>query len=137
MFLSQVSHLFNKCIGLCPYPYYKFSDKDITHIFTALLCYFFLLVSINTIAVRLPINSAINSTDIPIHNLVFPFSGAGSITVGVGVGSNVCCGVGVGVGVEVGIKVGVGSSVGVKVGVGIGVGVGVGGGVWEQVGSVS
>ena len=31
MFLSQVSHLFNKCTGLCPYPYYKFSDKDITH----------------------------------------------------------------------------------------------------------
>ena len=31
VFIAQVSHLFNKCIGLCPYPYYKFSDKDITH----------------------------------------------------------------------------------------------------------
>ena len=32
VFIAQVSHLFNKCIGLCPYSYYKFSDKDITHL---------------------------------------------------------------------------------------------------------
>ena len=74
-----------------------------------------MLVSINTIAVRLPANNAINSTDIPIQNLAFPFGGAGSVTVEVGVGSKVCCGVGAGV--KAGIKVGVGSSVGVGVGV--------------------
>ena len=30
LFLLQVSHLFNKCTELCPYPYYYSSDKDIT-----------------------------------------------------------------------------------------------------------
>ena len=29
-FLLPVSHLLNKCIGLCPKPYLVFSDKDIT-----------------------------------------------------------------------------------------------------------
>ena len=35
-YLSPVSHLYNKCFGLSPFPYFKFSAKNITLLFVLL-----------------------------------------------------------------------------------------------------